>query len=67
MSSTWGGAQWEKRVRHSCQTKSHDGLVVLVTGAAGFVGKHVSLALKKRGDGVLGLDNFNDYYGMQSI
>ncbi|XP_019179726.1 PREDICTED: UDP-glucuronate 4-epimerase 1-like [Ipomoea nil] len=32
---------------------------VLVTGAAGFVGSHCSLALKKRGDGVLGLDNFN--------
>jgi UDP-glucuronate 4-epimerase len=35
---------------------------VLVTGAAGFVGSHVSIALKRRGDGVLGLDNFNDYY-----
>ncbi|KZV47346.1 UDP-glucuronate 4-epimerase 3-like [Dorcoceras hygrometricum] len=31
-------------------------------GAAGFVGTHVSSALKRRGDGVLGLDNFNDYY-----
>jgi len=37
-------------------------LIVLVTGAAGFVGTHVSLALKKRGDGVLGIDNFNSYY-----
>lgn len=35
---------------------------VLVTGAAGFVGSHVSLALKKRNDGVVGLDNFNSYY-----
>ncbi|MQI27725.1 NAD-dependent epimerase/dehydratase family protein, partial [Escherichia coli] len=35
---------------------------VLVTGAAGFVGSHVSLALKRRGDSVVGLDNFNDYY-----
>ncbi|CAN0912252.1 UDP-glucuronate 4-epimerase 1 [Linum grandiflorum] len=35
---------------------------VLVTGAAGFVGTHVSLALKKRGDGVVGIDNFNNYY-----
>ena len=33
-----------------------------MTGAAGFVGTHVSAALKRRGDGVLGLDNFNDYY-----
>lgn len=37
-------------------------MTVLVTGAAGFVGSHVSLALKSRGDGVVGLDNFNDYY-----
>ncbi|KAH7549556.1 hypothetical protein JRO89_XS13G0049500 [Xanthoceras sorbifolium] len=37
-------------------------LTVLVTGAAGFVGSHVSLALKRRGDGVLGLDNFNSNY-----
>ncbi|XP_042971711.1 UDP-glucuronate 4-epimerase 3-like [Carya illinoinensis] len=35
---------------------------VLVTGATGFVGTHVSTTLKRRGDGVLGLDNFNDYY-----
>lgn len=32
------------------------------TGAAGFVGSHCSMALKKRGDGVLGIDNFNSYY-----
>lgn len=37
-------------------------MTVLVTGAAGFVGSHVANALKHRGDGVLGLDNFNDYY-----
>lgn len=35
---------------------------MLVTGAAGFVGTHVSAALKRRGDGVVGLDNFNKYY-----
>ncbi|OUS41733.1 hypothetical protein BE221DRAFT_64866 [Ostreococcus tauri] len=34
----------------------------LVTGAAGFVGSHVATALKKRGSGVVGLDNVNDYY-----
>ena len=35
---------------------------VLVTGASGFVGAHCSLALRKRGDGVVGIDNFNAYY-----
>ncbi|XP_024368439.1 UDP-glucuronate 4-epimerase 1 [Physcomitrium patens] len=55
--------EWEKRVRQSCLPRREDNpLVVLVTGAAGFVGSHVSLALRKRGDGVVGLDNFNSYY-----
>ena len=35
---------------------------VLVTGAAGFIGFHVSLALLARGDTVIGIDNLNDYY-----
>ena len=56
------GASWEKQVRHSSTPRRPNGFSVLVTGAGGFVGTHCSLALKKRGDGVLGLDNFNDYY-----
>lgn len=36
--------------------------MILVTGAAGFIGFHLSLSLKKRKDKVLGLDNFNSYY-----
>lgn len=35
---------------------------VLVTGAAGFIGSHVSLYLLARGDEVVGIDNLNDYY-----
>src|ERR1700681_1734480 len=34
----------------------------LVTGAAGFIGFHVSRVLLERGDEVVGLDNLNDYY-----
>lgn len=49
-------------MRSSARVRSGDGISVLVTGAAGFVGSHVSIALKGRGDGVLGVDNFNDYY-----
>nr|GMC60752.1 UDP-glucuronate 4-epimerase 3 [Ipomoea batatas]GMC77486.1 UDP-glucuronate 4-epimerase 3 [Ipomoea batatas]GMD61451.1 UDP-glucuronate 4-epimerase 3 [Ipomoea batatas]GMD65071.1 UDP-glucuronate 4-epimerase 3 [Ipomoea batatas]GMD75142.1 UDP-glucuronate 4-epimerase 3 [Ipomoea batatas] len=57
-----GGSGWEKRVRASAKIRSRNGVSVLVTGAAGFVGTHVSVALKRRGDGVVGLDNFNGYY-----
>lgn len=35
---------------------------VLVTGAAGFIGFHVSRYLLERGDEVVGVDNLNDYY-----
>jgi UDP-glucuronate 4-epimerase len=35
---------------------------VLVTGAAGFIGFHVTQRLLERGDTVVGLDNLNDYY-----
>ena len=35
---------------------------VLVTGAAGFIGYHVSCALLARGDQVVGIDNMNAYY-----
>jgi len=35
---------------------------VLVTGAAGFIGFHTAVKLLERGDIVVGLDNFNDYY-----
>ncbi|XAR62535.1 UDP-glucuronate 4-epimerase [Bertholletia excelsa] len=57
-----GGGAWEKQVRHSSTPHRPHGFSVLVTGAAGFVGTHCSIALRKRGDGVLGLDNFNSYY-----
>nr|GEX52029.1 UDP-glucuronate 4-epimerase 3 [Tanacetum cinerariifolium] len=60
--SSWGGPTWEKRVKSSARIRTRNGFCVLVTGASGFVGTHVSVALKRRGDGVLGLDNFNDYY-----
>ncbi len=35
---------------------------ILVTGAAGFIGMHTTLALLARGDSVVGIDNLNDYY-----
>jgi UDP-glucuronate 4-epimerase len=35
---------------------------VLVTGAAGFIGFHVSQALLARGDAVVGIDNLSPYY-----
>jgi UDP-glucuronate 4-epimerase len=38
---------------------------ILITGAAGFIGYHLALYLKARGDFVIGLDNFNTYYDLQ--
>ncbi|HEX3577166.1 MAG TPA: NAD-dependent epimerase [Thermoanaerobaculia bacterium] len=35
---------------------------MFVTGAAGFIGFHVSKRLLERGDDVVGIDNLNDYY-----
>jgi UDP-glucuronate 4-epimerase len=37
-------------------------MAILVTGAAGFIGAYTCRALRARGEAVVGLDNFNDYY-----
>lgn len=34
----------------------------IVTGVAGFIGSHLAEALLNRGDRVIGIDHFNDYY-----
>ena len=38
---------------------------ILITGAAGFIGSHLGERLLDRGDTVIALDNFNDYYDTQ--
>jgi UDP-glucuronate 4-epimerase len=38
---------------------------ILVTGAAGFIGFYTARQLLDRGETVVGLDNFNDYYDVQ--
>merc|ERR1712151_432519 len=53
-------AQMASAVAKSAESTT--GKVVLVTGAAGFVGFHCAKALKKRGDGVIGIDNMCPYY-----
>ncbi|VAI50578.1 unnamed protein product [Triticum turgidum subsp. durum] len=66
--ASWGGLHWERQIRASAAPRrppgsaAGAGMSVLVTGASGFVGAHCSLALRKRGDGVVGIDNFNAYY-----
>ncbi|PKA49638.1 UDP-glucuronate 4-epimerase 6 [Apostasia shenzhenica] len=60
--SVAGSASWVREIRRSATPRRPHGISVLITGASGFVGTHCSLALKKRGDGVVGLDNFNSYY-----
>ena len=38
---------------------------ILITGAAGFIGMHLTNRLTSLGHAVLGLDNLNDYYELQ--
>ena len=40
-------------------------MTVLVTGAAGFIGYHLSRRLLERGERIIGIDNLNDYYDPQ--
>lgn len=41
-----------------------EGPAVFVTGAAGFIGSHLMINLKKSGYNPIGLDNFNTYYSV---
>lgn len=40
-------------------------MVILVTGAAGFIASRVAQLLVQRGDEVIGVDNINDYYDVR--
>lgn len=37
-------------------------MIILITGIAGFIGSNTAKQLLARGDKIIGLDNFNDYY-----
>jgi UDP-glucuronate 4-epimerase len=39
--------------------------MILVTGAAGFIGFHVAQRLLQRGEAIVGLDNLNPYYDVR--
>jgi UDP-glucuronate 4-epimerase len=39
-------------------------MAILVTGAAGFIGFHTSVALLERGETVIGIDDLNPYYAV---
>lgn len=39
--------------------------MILVTGAAGFIGMHVAEAIMSSGRRVIGIDSLNDYYGVR--
>lgn len=40
--------------------------VILITGAAGFIGSHVARALLERGEKVVCIDEMNDYYAVEN-
>lgn len=52
-------------LRSGRKQDSENQMAILVTGAAGFVGAHVAMALLRRGEQVIGIDNLNDYYDPQ--
>ena len=37
-------------------------MTILITGAGGFIGFHLSLKLLKKNQNVIGIDNLNNYY-----
>jgi UDP-glucuronate 4-epimerase len=39
-------------------------MVIILTGAAGFIGYHTALALLRQGHSVIGVDNFTPYYSL---
>jgi UDP-glucuronate 4-epimerase len=41
------------------------GRTVVITGAAGFIGSHLTRACLARGDRVVGIDNFDPFYGRE--
>jgi len=45
--------------------KEKDFMKLLVTGGAGFIGSHLCETLLRRGDEIVCVDNFNDYYNPQ--
>lgn len=46
-------------------TQKENAMHVLVTGAAGFIGFHLSRRLTADGHTVVGIDNLNDYYDVR--
>ncbi|PNH09780.1 UDP-glucuronate 4-epimerase 2 [Tetrabaena socialis] len=57
-----GGRSAAQVYRTCASSGSGVGKRYLVTGAAGFIGFSVAQKLRERGDVVVGVDNFNDYY-----
>jgi UDP-glucuronate 4-epimerase len=48
----------------SSSSPSSSSLKIIVTGGAGFIGSHTSMALLRRGDDVIVVDELNDYYSV---
>ena len=49
--------EW-KKIPETSKTK----MTILVTGAAGFIGFHLSKSLLRKNTQVIGIDNLNNYY-----
>lgn len=55
----------EKTAKKTTKKAQFEGIKILITGGAGFIGSATAKALMERGDTVVLIDNFNDYYDPQ--
>ena len=56
---------WHNPARQNQDKHNPITMKILVTGAAGFIGSKLMYTLRERGDEVIGIDNFNDYYDVR--
>lgn len=53
-----------RRVRTAIEREGEHIVAILVTGIAGFIGMHTAASLLARGETVIRVDSFNDYYSV---
>ena len=55
----------EQHISSKADSNKNEKKRILITGSAGFIGFHLAKHLQNRGDDVIGIDNFNNYYSSE--